>query len=86
MRYQNPQCWNGERLREWAMESEVSRVHERIESGLRLRHHVVWEASFHCGRCRGLMHRIELRDRGEVEGKMVVRPCNVLPVGTSSTR
>ena len=25
---------------------------------------VVWKAPFHCGRCRGLRYRIELRDGG----------------------
>lgn len=62
MRSQEPQSWNEEKPREEALGSEVSRIGERIKSGLGLRHHAVWEASFHCGRCRGLMYRIELRD------------------------
>ena len=37
-------------------------VAQLMESWLPLQGRVVWEASFHCGRCRGLMYRIELWD------------------------
>jgi hypothetical protein len=81
------QRWNEEKPCEGALGSEMSRVGERRESGLGLQHPTVWESSFHCWRCRGLMYRIELRDLGgEVKDKMIVMPCNVLPAGTSSTR
>lgn len=69
MRSQEPPRRNEEQPCERATGSEVSRVRERIESGLGLRRHVVWEASFHCGRCRGLMYRIELRDWGGSRGQ-----------------
>jgi hypothetical protein len=69
MRSQEPQVWREEKPHEEALGSELSRVGERIKSGLGLRHHVVWEASFHCGRCRGLMYRIELRDWGGSKGQ-----------------
>jgi len=46
------------------MRRGVSGIRERVEPGLGVRRQVVWSASVHCGRCRGLMYRIQLRDWG----------------------
>lgn len=51
------------------MGSEVPRVAQRMESGLQWRCLVTWTASIHCGRCRGLMYRILLRDWGGSRGQ-----------------
>mgnify|MGYP001576043596 CR=1 FL=1 len=49
----------GRIMRRW-----VSGIRERAGSRLGVRPQVVWPVSVHCGRCRGLMYRIQLRDWG----------------------
>ena len=53
------QCWNRKRLRGRAIGLEVPHVAQRMESELQLRCLVTWTASIHCGRCHGLMDRVE---------------------------
>lgn len=86
MSSQDPQRGNEEARRGQIMGGEVSRMPEHMEPELQVHSLGTWTASFHCEWCRGLMYRIQLRDWGEAEDRMVVMPCNVLPVGTSSTR
>ncbi len=69
MRSQEPQGWIRERLGARPIRSDVSHIHERIDWRLQAAHRVDWAASFHCGRCRGLMYRIELRDWGGSRGQ-----------------
>lgn len=69
MRSQSPQNWNREALRGRTMGVEMPHIPARMESGLSVQGHVVWEASFHCGRCHGLMYRIQLRDWGGSRGQ-----------------
>jgi hypothetical protein len=64
MRSQDPRRWNEEKPCDRSMESDRPHAHERVESGLGARRQVVWPVSVHCGRCRGLMYRIQLRDWG----------------------
>jgi hypothetical protein len=64
MRFQSPQQVLPEKPYGRIMPRGVSGVREGIESGLGARRQVVWPVSVHCGRCRGLMYRIQLRDWG----------------------
>ncbi len=41
----------------------------RPGAGLGARGRVAWPAAVHCGRCRGLMYRIQLRDWGGGRGQ-----------------
>lgn len=86
MRFQELRSWNRKKSQERKKGSAVQRRVQWTEPGLPLRCLVPWNASIHCGRCHGLMYRIQLRDWGGVEDRMVVMPCNVLPVVTSSTQ
>lgn len=86
MRFQELRCWTRTKPQDLKKGSAVPRGALRMESGFPLRCLVPWTASIHCERCHGVMYRIQLRDWGEVEDRMVVMPCNVLPVVTSSTR
>lgn len=69
MKAQEPQCWNREKSQRRTKKSEAPHVAQRMESRLRSRSLVTWTASSHCGRCRGLMCRIELRDWGGSRGQ-----------------
>lgn len=69
MRFRSPQHVLKEKPQRRTMRREVSRIRERVESGFGVRRQVVWPASVHCGRCRGLMYRIQLRDWGGGRGQ-----------------
>ncbi len=69
MSSQEPQGWNRESPDGRPVPSEVPHVRAGDESGPRAAHRIDWAASFHCGRCRGLMYRIELRDWGGSRGQ-----------------
>lgn len=69
MSSQEPQGWIRERLSGRPIRSDVSHVHDGIESRLRAAQRVDRAASFHCGRCGGLMYRILLRDWGGSRGQ-----------------
>lgn len=69
MKAQERQCWNREKSQGRTKKSEVLYVAQRMESRLQSRCLVTWTASSHCGRCRGLMCRIELRDWGGSRGQ-----------------
>ena len=47
----------------------LSGTRERVGSGRGVRRQVVRPVSVHCGRCRGLMYRIQLRDWGGGPGQ-----------------
>lgn len=64
MRFQSPQQVLPEKSHGRIMRRGVSGIRERVEPGLGVRLRVVWSASVHCGRCRGLTYRIQLRDWG----------------------
>lgn len=75
MRSQDPQRWNEEKPCDRLMESERPLAQKRVESGLGVRRQVAWPAAVHCGRCRGLMYRIQLRDWG---GSLGQNSCDAL--------
>lgn len=47
----------------------MSGIRDRVGSGLGAQRQAVWPGSVHCGRCRGLMYRIQLRDWGGGRGQ-----------------
>lgn len=69
MRFQSSQQVRPEKPRGRIMRRAVSGIRERIGSGFGVRRQVVWPVSVHCGRCRGLMYRIQLRDWGGGRGQ-----------------
>lgn len=62
MRLQLPQQVLPEKPHGRIMRRGVSGIREQVGSGLGVRRQVVWPVLVHCGRCRGLMYRIQLRD------------------------
>ena len=62
MKAQERKCWNWEKPQGRTKKSEAPHMAQRMESRLQSQCLVTWTASSHCGRCRGLMYRIELRD------------------------
>lgn len=69
MKAQARQGWNRKKPQGRTKRSAVPRAAQRMESDLHLRCLVSWTASIHCGRCRGLMYRIQLRDWGGSRGQ-----------------
>jgi len=68
MRFQSPQQVLPEKSHGRIMRRGVSGIRERVEPGLGVRRQVVCSTSVHCGRCRGLMYRIQLRGWGGGRG------------------
>lgn len=69
MRSQELRCWNRKKPQGRKKGSAVPRGAQRMESRLPLRCLVTCTASIHCGRCHGLMYRIQLRDWGGSRGQ-----------------
>jgi hypothetical protein len=69
MRSQAPQQVLPEKPHGRLMRRRLSGIRERVGSGLGVRPQVAWPVSVHCGRCRGLMYRIQLRDWGGGRGQ-----------------
>lgn len=70
MKAQERQCWNRKKPQGRTKgSSAVSRVAQRMQSGLQFRCLLTRTASIHCGRCHGLMYRILLRDWGGSRGQ-----------------
>ena len=69
MKFQELQRLNEQELQGRTGGAEVLRVSEQMESELPLQCLVTWPASIHCGRCHGLMYRIQLRDWGGSRGQ-----------------
>ena len=69
MRFRSPHQVLPEKPHGRIMRRGVSGIRERVGSGLGVRRQVVRPVSFHCGRCRGLMYRIQLRDWGGGRGQ-----------------
>jgi hypothetical protein len=69
MRLQSPQPVCPEQPQGRVMRREVSRIRERVEAGPGLRRPAARPAAVHCGRCRGLMYRIQLQDWGGGRGQ-----------------
>lgn len=69
MRFRSPRHVLPEKQQGEIMRREVSGIRERVGSGLGVRRQVFRPVSVHCGRCRGLMYRIQLRDWGGGRGQ-----------------
>ena len=64
MKFQAPRPVLPEKPRGRTLRRKMSRIRERVEPGLGVQRQIIWPAAVHCGRCRGLMYRIQLRDWG----------------------
>ena len=69
MRFQELRSWNRKKSQERKKGSAVQRRVQWTELGLPLRCLVPWTALIHCGRCHGLLYRIQLRDWGGSRGQ-----------------